>query len=112
MRSVKRESSSSSEQEVITSSKREATSSNTEQESSKRAKKTCPPSSYKDFEAQKNGVSLHLVAKDAAGQIVSTTDLTKKEFSTGSYGWSLQDKISADNGEGGTMSVVVNVNCT
>lgn len=68
------------------------------------------PSSWESFD-QSEGVKLHLVVKDTQGKEVASIPFTKKQFSTGSYGWTLTDKIVVENAEGGNMSVTVNSNC-
>lgn len=72
--------------------------------------KATPPSSFSAFEEHK-GVSLHLVVRDEEGKDISEVAMSKKQFSTGSYGWTLSDKVTVDNGEGGTMSVGLSGNC-
>lgn len=68
------------------------------------------PSSWESFH-QSDGVKLNLIAKDAEGKEIANIPFIKKQFSTGSYGWSLTDKIVLENGEGGSMSVSLNGNC-
>jgi len=97
------------EREVAQAAKKESKSTKT-QGSSGEGSKPIPPSSYKAFEAQ-DGVTLHLMFKNAEGEEVHSIKMEKKVFSTGSYGWTLSDKAVVDNGEGGTMAVILSGNC-
>jgi hypothetical protein len=71
---------------------------------------SAPPSTFEAFEAD-DSVTLHLVVKNSAGEEVTDIQMGKTQFKTGSFGWTLTDKVQVDNGEGGTMSVSLNSNC-
>lgn len=68
------------------------------------------PDTFEAFE-KTDGVTLHLVIKDAKGDEIRQVKLKKHQFTTGSYGWNLSDRAILDDGEGGSMSVGLYASC-
>lgn len=69
------------------------------------------PKSFDSFNENKDSITIQLVVKDSKGEMIHISNFEKKQFGTGSFGWSLTDKVTVDNGEGGKMVVSLNGNC-
>jgi hypothetical protein len=76
---------------------------------SKRKGKKLPPT-FEEFK-KNNGVTLHLVIKDAEGKQLKDVALKKHQYGTGSYGWFLADKTIVDEGELGSLPVSLHSTC-
>lgn len=107
---VKREDHAELERDVAQAAKKDAKSSKSNSSGDSKNSKLHPPSSYDAFKSN-DGVSMHLVIKDAEGRDITTMALKKKEFGTGSFGWTLSESLKVDNGENGEMAVSFNANC-